>query len=262
VATVTRFAPAVGLRVAGLSVSYGGVHALDEVELGVEPGAIVGLIGPNGAGKTTAIDAISGFVSARGVVELDGVRLDALPPHRRARAGIVRTFQSLELFSDLSVIDNVAVAALHARWWSPFVDAVRPRHSRHVDVEWALDAVGLLEAKHARADELSHGQRRLVGIARALAGAPRVLLLDEPAAGLDPHETATLADLVRTLSARGIAVLLVDHDMSLVMAVCERVVVLDFGRVIANGPPAAVRAEPAVVHAYLGSSMLGSEGHT
>ncbi len=248
-----------GLRVAGLSVSYGGVRAVDDLDLRVEPSTIVGLIGPNGAGKTTTIDALCGFTPSRGVVDIDGRRLDGLAPHQRARAGLVRTFQSVELFDDLSVRDNLAVAALPIRWWSPFVDAVWPCR-RAVDVEWALDAVGLRDAIDARPPDLSHGQRRLVGLARALAGRPRLLLLDEPAAGLDTRETEALASLLRAVPGLGIGVLLVDHDMGLVLSVCERVVVLDFGRAIADGAPDAVRVDPAVVGAYLGTGGLGTGG--
>ncbi len=247
-----------GLAVRGLAVSYGGVQAVDDVSFTVEPGEIVGLIGPNGAGKTTTIDAISGFTVSRGQVELAGRSLTSAPAYARARAGLVRTFQSVELFDDLSVRQNLAVAALPVRWWGPLVDAVAPRRGRHADVDDALDAVGLLELADARPTDLSHGQRRLVALARALASRPRVVLLDEPAAGLDTDETEALGTLLHTLRDRGIGVLLVDHDMSLVLTTCLRIVVLDFGRVIATGAPDEIRRDPNVVRAYLGSSEANS----
>jgi branched-chain amino acid transport system ATP-binding protein len=240
------------LSIRSLSVNYGGVRAVDEVDITVEPSTIVGLIGPNGAGKTTTIDAITGFTASRGHVELDGELLDAMNAHQRARRGLVRTFQSVELFDDLSVRQNLEVAATPERWWSPFVDAVAPRRSRAIDVDWALDAVGLAGSASARPPDLSHGQRRLVALARALVGRPKVLLLDEPAAGLDTDETAALGQLLRTMPERGVGVLLVDHDMSLVLSACSEVVVLDFGRVIAAGAPSEIRRDPIVIAAYLG----------
>jgi branched-chain amino acid transport system ATP-binding protein len=242
-----------GLEVRELSVSYGGLVAVDEVDLDVPEGAIVGLIGPNGAGKTTCIDAICGFVHATGHVRLGDRRLDDVPAHERARAGVVRTFQSVELFDDLTVRENLVVAAAPSRWWSFLADAVRPRRATF-DVDWALEALDLRDAGDARPRELSAGARRVVGLARAIVSRPRVVLLDEPAAGLDPAESAALGDRLRTLPQLGISVLLVDHDMHLVMGVCEQVTVLDFGRVIARGTPAVVRADPAVTRAYLGTT--------
>jgi branched-chain amino acid transport system ATP-binding protein len=242
------------LDVRALTVSFGGLHAVDQVSFSVAPGQVAGLIGPNGAGKTTTIDALCGFVPYReGVVTLAGTSIDRLKPHERARAGLVRTFQSIELFDDLTLRENLLVAATPSRWWGALVDAVAPsRRARDVDVEHALDVVGLADRADARPTELSHGQRRLVGVARALAGRPHVLLLDEPAAGLDTAETAALAALVRTLPEQGMAVLLVDHDMTLVLEVCETLTVLDVGRVIADGPTQDVRNDPAVIAAYLG----------
>ena len=242
------------LEVHELSVAYGGVHAVSDVTFSVTGGSIVGLIGPNGAGKTTTIDAVSGFTPSRGHVRLDGHALDDAPPHARARAGLVRTFQSVELFDDLSIRENLLVAALPTRWWAPFADAVAPRRGRNAQVDWALDAVGLAGTGDVTPTDLSHGQRRLVALARALVTRPKVLLLDEPAAGLDPAETMSLGNVLRSLPERGIGVLLVDHDMALVLSVCEHIVVLDFGRVIADGSPAAVRNDPAVVAAYLGTA--------
>ncbi len=242
------------LDVSGLRVNFGGLAAVDDVSFAVEPAGIMGLIGPNGAGKTTTIDALSGFVGSNGEVRVDGRRVDELRPHQRARAGLGRTFQSVELFEDLTVHENLVVAASRAQWWSPFLDAIAPRRGeRHVDVNFALEMVGLESYEGARPAELSYGQRRLVGVARALAARPRIVLLDEPAAGLDPAETATLGSLLRALPDRGIGVLLVDHDMTLVLDICDAITVLDFGRVIASGPTERVRTDPAVVAAYLGS---------
>jgi branched-chain amino acid transport system ATP-binding protein len=242
------------LEVVELSVDFGGLRAVDDVSITVHAEQVMGLIGPNGAGKTTTIDALCGFVAhPLGHVTLDGRRIETLAPHQRARAGLVRTFQSVELFDDLTVRENLVVAATPVRWWSPMVDAVAPRRSaKGVDIDFALDIVGLGALASARPSELSHGQRRLAGVARALATRPKIVLFDEPAAGLDPTETAALGEVLRGLPARGIAVLLVDHDMTLVLDVCDELTVLDFGRVIATGPPAEVRRDPAVIAAYLG----------
>jgi branched-chain amino acid transport system ATP-binding protein len=242
------------LEVRHLTVSFGGLLAIDDVSFDVPAGGIAGLIGPNGAGKTTTIDALCGFVScASGTVSLSGRPIEKLAAHRRARTGLVRTFQSVELFDDLTVRDNLLAAAAPSPWWGLLVDALAPRRrARGIDVEFALAAVGLLDQIDARPGELSHGQRRLVGVARALAAHPEVLLLDEPAAGLDSDETAALGALVKGLPERGIGVLLVDHDMTLVLDVCDTLTVLDLGRVIAHGPVDAVRNDPAVVAAYLG----------
>ncbi len=242
------------LEVTELTVEFGGLRAVDDVSIRVDREHIMGLIGPNGAGKTTTIDALCGFVThIHGHVELAGQQIETLPPHQRVRAGLVRTFQSVELFDDLTVRENLLVAATPTRWWSPMIDAIAPRRSaRDIDVDGALDIVGLRLLAEARPIELSHGQRRLAGVARALATQPKVVLFDEPAAGLDPHETAELGNVLRALPGMGIGVLLVDHDMTLVLDVCDELTVLDFGRVIATGSPTAVRDDPAVIAAYLG----------
>jgi branched-chain amino acid transport system ATP-binding protein len=242
------------LRVEELTVRYGGLAAVDRVSLEVPDGGIVGLIGPNGAGKTSFIDAITGFTAAAGSIRLDGEAIETLAPHQRARRGIVRTFQSLELFDDLSIRENLAVAADRPRWWTTFVDAIRPHRGHADDVEWALDAVGLAGFGDRLPTELANGPRHMVALARALVSRPRLALLDEPAAGLDTQETAELAARLRALPGLGVSVLLVDHDMGLVLGVCDTVAVLDFGTVIASGPPAAIRADPEVVRAYLGTS--------
>jgi branched-chain amino acid transport system ATP-binding protein len=245
------------LVVDGLTVAFGGVHALDEVTLDVEQGSFTGLIGPNGAGKTTMIDAITGFVPpTRGTIHFAGEDVTGLAPSARADRGLVRTFQSLELFEDLSVADNLAVAAEPQPWWGMLADAVgRSRTSdAAADGDWALDLVGLADEGDAMPSELNHGHRRLVSVARALAARPRLVLLDEPAAGLDTAETETLGRHLRSLPDAGVTTFLIDHDMSLVLDVCTHINVLDFGQIIASGPPEAVRADEAVIAAYLGTS--------
>ena len=243
------------LEVSELSVRFGGVRAVDAVSIDVRRDSIMGLIGPNGAGKTTTIDALCGFVPSTGRVSLAERRVDGLPAHQRARAGLVRTFQSVELFDDLTIRENLLVAATSPHWWSPLIDALMPlRSALGVDIDFALAVVGLESFAAARPLELSHGQRRLAGVARTLAARPKLVLLDEPAAGLDPAETAALGAMLRTLPSLGIGVLLVDHDMTLVLDVCTEITVLDFGRVIATGPPAVVRNDRAVIAAYLGGA--------
>jgi branched-chain amino acid transport system ATP-binding protein len=243
-----------GLEVSGLSVTFGGLQAVRDVSISVPTDSVTGLIGPNGAGKTTTIDALCGFVAARGTISLAGRRIDGCAPHERARAGLARTFQSIELFDDLTVAENLLVAASDARWYSTLLDLVAPRRdARRIDVAGILDLVGIADLADARPPSLSHGRRRLVSVARALATRPTLLLLDEPAAGLDPDETVELGALLRRLPETGVGVLLVDHDMSLVLDVCRDLVVLDVGAVIASGPTAVVSQDPAVTAAYLGN---------
>ena len=230
------------LEVDHLTVRYGGVVAVNDVSLRVGPGAIVGLIGPNGAGKTSVIDAITGFAGASGQVGLAGSDIAGLAPHARVRAGLARTFQSLELYDDLSVDENVSVAALGGR-----------RSDRHEAVTRALTNVGIADLRDRPAGELSQGERQLVSIARACAAGPSVLLLDEPAAGLDSDESVWLGERLRAIRSAGTAMLLVDHDVNLVLTVCDYVYVLDFGAVIAEGPPDAIRNDRAVAEAYLGT---------
>jgi len=246
------------LEARGLTVSYGGLHANDDIDLDCESGKLVGLIGPNGAGKTTFIDAITGFTPlTTGVVTFDGIDLADKRPNKRAAMGLVRTFQSLELFEDLSVSDNLLVAAETPRWYSFLSDIVRPgrgaaRYRRQVDE--AMDALDIADLADAHPSDLSHGQRKLIGVARALAAQPKLLLLDEPAAGLDTRESQLLGSHLRGFIDLGMSLFLIDHDMGLVLNVCDEIYVLDFGKVIAHGTPAEIRANPAVVAAYLGDS--------
>ena len=244
------------LEVRGLTVSYGGIRANDSIDLDCGEGRVVGLIGPNGAGKTTFIDAITGFARiSDGTVVFDGTDLSRSAPSARARLGLTRTFQSLELFEDLTVGDNLLASAERSHWWSILADVVRPRR-RDAEVAdrvaWALDTVGLGAVVDVMPDQLSHGQRKLVSIARALAARPKLLLLDEPAAGLDPAESRALGVLMRTVIDEGISLFVIDHDMSLMLSVCDDLYVLDFGTIIAHGRPEEVRHDPAVIAAYLG----------
>jgi sulfate-transporting ATPase len=247
--------PALGLpalEVDDLVVRYGGVIAVSEVSLRLTAGSVVGLIGPNGAGKTSVVDAISGFAPARGLVRLHGRDLAGLAPHARVRAGIARTFQSLELYDDMTVEENLAVAVLGA-----------DRGHRHHAVDRALALVGIEEMRDRLPGELSQGERQLVSIARACVAEPSVLLLDEPAAGLNPTESAQLGARIEEICRAGTAVLLVDHDVRFVLGVCGHVVVLDCGRVIAQGTPSDIRANRVVAEAYLGSrhSAPPESGH-
>jgi len=241
-----------------LSVEYGGVRAVDHASLAVEPGQIVGLIGPNGAGKTTFVDAISGFVTtSTGSLVFDGHDLAGSKPHQRARLGLVRTFQSLELFDDLSVRDNLFAASERPPWWRLAGELVWPRLGRTdaSAVDEALEALDIVDLGDRSPDEISQGQRKLVGVARAIAAQPKLLLLDEPASGLDTDESTHLGARLRGLLDRGITILLVDHDMGLVLDVCHHIFVLDFGRILAAGPPDAIRADRSVIEAYLGERM-------
>jgi sulfate-transporting ATPase len=243
------------LTVSDLTVRYGGTTAVDSASLTVSPGRIVGLIGPNGAGKTTLIDAVTGFTRhAGGSIELDGEEIGSWSAVRRARAGLGRSFQSLELFEDSTVLENRRCASDQRDLWSYARDLVRPVNPPlPAEVVNAIHEFQLEEDLDRVVEDLPYGRRRLLAIARAVATRPSILLLDEPAAGLGDVESAELAHLVRRLADDlGIGVLLVEHDMSFVMAVCDELVVLDFGRQIAQGAPDAIRNDPAVIAAYLG----------
>jgi branched-chain amino acid transport system ATP-binding protein len=250
------------LQTTDLTVTFGGLHANDHVNITVNPQQFVGLIGPNGAGKTTFIDAITGYVSSTGSIALDGEDLRPLKPHERSRRGLARTFQSLELFDDLTVEDNLLVAAQPPRWSDWLFDVlhisrVTPEIRRSVDD--ALQLVDLQDVRSVTPTSLSHGQRKLVGVARALVMQPKLVLLDEPAAGLDSAESQVFGRRIRSLLSTGLSVFMIEHDMGLVLSVCDYLYVLDFGRIIAEGTPAQIRDDPVVIDAYLGES--GTEVH-
>jgi len=231
------------LSLHAITVRYGGVVAVNDVSFDVHRGQIVGLIGPNGAGKTTLIDAVCGFARAEGDVALSGRSLAGLKPFERARAGLARTFQAIELWDDLSVLENVVAGATAAS-----------DRSGTDDVGRALALLGLDDVRDRPASELSQGQRQLVSIARALVGRPSVLLLDEPAGGLDSSESRWLGERLRRVRDSGVTILIVDHDMHLVLNLCDEIEVLNFGRLIAAGAPQTIRADRAVADAYLGAT--------
>jgi len=248
------------LDVQGMTVDFGGLKANDAIDLTISQGEIVGLIGPNGAGKTTFIDALTGFVNATGSITFDGRRIEGLKAHRRAQLGLGRTWQSLELFDDLTIRENLQVAAHRQSVSSFLLDLIRPARplpSEHVD--FAIETLGLNHLADRFPNEISQGQRKLTSAARALAGRPTLLCMDEPAAGLDNAESQGLAADMRTIVDAGISILLVDHDMNLVLDVCDRIYAIDFGATIAQGPPEEIRRDPAVLAAYLGSTT-GSLG--
>jgi sulfate-transporting ATPase len=241
------------LDVERVTVQYGGVIAVNEISFSVPEGAIVGLIGPNGAGKTTTMDALSGFAACHGEITLGGMSLVGCSPHQRVRAGLGRTFQGMDLYDDLSVAENVVVGqyARAGRW-------TMLRRHEYAAVDAVLAELGLATLRDATVRELSQGQRQLVSVARALVGRPQLLLLDEPAGGLDTSESGWLADRLLTVRDEGTTILLIDHDMSLVLGLCDEIHVMDFGRLIASGSPAAVRANPRVAEAYLGRTHTES----
>jgi branched-chain amino acid transport system ATP-binding protein len=244
----------------GISVSFGGVHAVVDVDLEVHPGELVGLIGPNGAGKTTFIDAVTGFVPHRGTIAVDGADVTDLDAHARARSGMARTWQAIELFDDLTVRENLTVSAVHPSAWTTIKEVLTGAVRRSDAVVEALEVFGLGGLAEVTPSDLTQGQRKLVAVARALAARPKLLCLDEPAAGLDATESEAFGRQLRQIVDGGTPALLVDHDMGLVLGICDRIVVIEFGHVIATGTPEEVRADPQVVAAYLGSAADELEG--
>jgi branched-chain amino acid transport system ATP-binding protein len=236
------------LQAVDVTMRFGGVHALTEANVSLEAGSITGLIGPNGAGKTTLFNVVTGLLTpTSGRVLLEGEDITELPVHERARRGIARTFQRLEAFNRLSARENVLVAAEVRRRW----DRSAPKPAAATDE--IMERIGLTRVADVTVGTLPTGTARLVELARALASGPTVLLLDEPSSGVDEQESAGMGELLRELARDGLGVLLVEHDMTFVMGLCDTITVLDFGEVIAVGTPTEVQADPRVRAAYLGS---------
>ncbi len=250
--------PLLSLR--GVSKAFGGINAVQDITFDVQAGESVGLVGPNGAGKTTLFNCVCGQLkNDRGSIEYEGRSLRGLPTYRRARMGIARTYQRVEVFADMTVRDHLMVAerarSRTGRLWKDLCNMSRPTDEECDKVENTLELVGLTELADTPVSALGLGHCRLVELARALAGEPRLLLADEPSSGLDEHETADLAAVLRIIQHdRGTAVLLVEHDLGIVADVVDRAVVMDLGSTIAEGTFAEVMENPAVRHAYLGKT--------
>ena len=254
------------LEVRGLHKVFGGLRAVNDVSFGVSNGAIKAIIGPNGAGKTTLLNLVTRLdAPTAGEVWLDGTRIDRLPPHRIVRLGVARTFQNLRLFGEMSVLENVMVGR-HARTRAGMAGALLRTGAARAEeravlasAKALLEQVGLGELGYEPAASLPFGKQRLLEIARALASEPRLLLLDEPAAGLNAREAAELGGLIRRIGATGVTTLLVEHHMELVMDISDEILVLNFGERLAEGAPDDIRSDPRVIQAYLGDEATVAE---
>lgn len=251
------------LEINNVGIAFGGLRAVSNCNIALEPGELIGLIGPNGAGKTTVFNMLTGvYLPTEGDIVFEGKSLVGLKPYNITKRGVARTFQNIRLFKDLTVLDNVKIPyhihAKHGVISSVFRLPSYYRGEKEITEKAVecLDVFGLADKRHELSKNLPYGQQRRLEIARALAAQPRLLLLDEPAAGMNPQETHDLMELIQWIRDKfNLTILLIEHDMALVMGVCERIYVLDYGRIIAEGTPDEIKSNPKVIQAYLGEEV-------